>query len=378
MSGHVGDMMGHDGVPEPGVQPVAEEPIGFALLGAGAGAAAHVEAFRGLAHARLLVVADPDLTRAERLAQGCGGRAVADPEAALEVPGVRAACVVAPNHLHAPLVTLAARRGRAVLLEKPPARDLTEAEALVEICARHGVPLGLVLQNRFAPEARELRQAVRAGALGRLVAATVVVRCCRDEAYFRAGRWRAERDGAGGGALLVQGIHVLDLLDWIAGPVVAATARADTRKHAVEVEDVLSAVLELRGGAAATLLVTTAASPEFPSRLELYGTRGSAVLLEARGTVRLWRSAGGAEDLHALAALDGAMAARLTAPWPAGTASHLHRAVLADFVESLRAGRAPAVDGAAALRLQRLTETIYRAARTGMRIEIGESGGTTG
>jgi predicted dehydrogenase len=344
-------------------------PLGFALLGAGAGAAAHVQAFHGLARARLLVVADPDLARARRLARG-GSRAVADPRAALDVPGVQAACIVAPNHLHAPLAALAARRGRAVLLEKPPARDLAEAEALVETCARHAVPLGLVLQNRFAAEARALREAVRARALGRLVAATVVVRCCRDGAYFRAGRWRARRERAGGGALLVQGIHTLDLLDWIAGPVVAAVGRADTRKHAVGVEDIVSAVLELRGGAAATLLVTTAASPEFPARLELYGTRGTAVLLEARGTVRVWRSDGAAEDLRALAALEADMAGRLTAPWPAGTTSDLHRAVLADFVDSVRRGRPPAVDGAAALRLQRLTETIYRAALTGKRIKV--------
>jgi predicted dehydrogenase len=136
------------------------------------------------------------------------------------------------------------------------------------------------------------------------------------------------------------------------------------------VEDVLSAVLELREGAAATLLVTTAASPEFPSRLELYGTRGSAVVLEARGTVRVWQTTGAAEDLQALAALEAEMAARLTAPWPAGTTADLHRAVLADFVDSVRSGHPPAVDGTAALRLQRLTETIYRAARTGRRVEV--------
>jgi UDP-N-acetyl-2-amino-2-deoxyglucuronate dehydrogenase len=355
----------------------ASDPVGFALLGAGAGAEAHAEALARVPGARLVVVADPELARARRLAERAGCDAVADPEEALGRPDVRAACVVAPNHLHAPLVMAAARHGRAVLLEKPPARDLAEAVALVEACAGR-VPFGLVLQNRFAPEARALREAVRAGELGTPVTASVVVRCWRDDAYFRAGPWRGRRETAGGGALLVQAIHALDLLDWIAGPVVAAAARAGTRKHAVDVEDLLSAVLELASGATATLLATTAATPEFPARVELLGTQGSAVLLEARGAVRLWRGGAGPADLAGLAMLERELADHLAAPWPAGTSPELHRAVLADFVASLAEARRPAVDGEAALRLQGLVEAIYAAARTGQRVEVGTARLATG
>lgn len=341
--------------------------VGFALLGAGAGAEAHAEALAGLPGARLVAVADPDLGRARALAGRWGGVALDAHDAALARPDVEAVCLVVPNHLHAPLALAAAQRGVAVLLEKPLGRDLAEARTIVDACAAHGVPLGLVLQNRFAPEVLALRADLHAGRLGSLVGATVLVRCDRDDRYFAAGPWRGRPETAGGGALLIQGIHMLDLLDWLAGPVAGATASAATRKHAIGVEDVLAATLELSGGAPATLLATTAATPEFPARVEVYGTAGSAVVLEARGVVRVWRGPAG---LGALAALEGETAARLTARWPAGAAVELHRALLADFAASLRARRPPAVDGTAGLRLQALVDAIYAAARAGTRVPV--------
>jgi UDP-N-acetyl-2-amino-2-deoxyglucuronate dehydrogenase len=344
--------------------------VGFALLGAGAGAEAHAAALGGIPGARLVVVADADLERARALTARHGGEPVADAETALAQAGVEAAVVVTPNHLHAELARACARRGIAVLVEKPLGRSLGEAREIVETCATAGTPLGLVLQNRFAPAAVALRDAVRAGELGRLVGAAVLVRCHRTETYFHAGPWRAGLATAGGGALLIQAIHTLDLLDWLVGPVAAATGVAATRAHRVEVEDVLAAALELPDGAPASLLATTAARPEFPARLEIFGTTGSAVLLEARGAISTWRGDGRTRALAELAALEGELAARLQAPWPAGVSVDLHRALLADFAESVRTGRPPAVDGRAALRLQALVEAIYAATRTGGRVPV--------
>jgi predicted dehydrogenase len=338
-------------------------PVGFALLGAGAGAAAHAEALAGLPGARLAAVADPDLARAQALTARYGGVAVAEPEAALARDDVHAACVVAPNDRHGPLARAAARRGKAVLVEKPLAHRLDAAQAIVDDCAAAGVPLGVVLQNRFAPEVAALRAALQGGRLGRLVGGGIAVRCHRTAAYFEAGPWRRRAEAAGGGALIVQGIHMLDLLDWLAGPITPIAGHAATRVHPVGVEDVLAATVALPDGAPATVFCTTAAAPEFPARLELFGTAGSAVVLEARGSVRVWQGDGRAEGLAELAALEGGLAARLAAPWPMGVSVELHRAVLADFAECVRTGRPPAVDGAAGLRLQALVERIYATAR---------------
>jgi predicted dehydrogenase len=274
---------------------------------------------------------------------------------------VHVACLAVPNHLHAPLARAAARCGLAVLVEKPLGRTLAEAREIVDACAAHRVPLGLVLQNRFAPEVATLREDLAAGRLGAMVGATTLVRCDRDAAYFAAGAWRRDRAAAGGGALLIQGIHMLDLLDWLVGPVTVRAAAAATRKHPVGVEDILAATLELPGGAPASLLATTAAHPELPARVELYGVLGSAVVLEARGSVRVWR---GDTGLETLGAIEGNLARRLQAPWPA-TAVDLHRALLDDFAASLRAGRPPAIAAAAALRLQALVDAIYAAAGRG-------------
>jgi len=339
--------------------------IGFALLGAGAGAALHAEALATLPGVRLAVVADPDVARARALAARHGVPALDDPHAALDREDVHAACVVAPNHQHAALAAAAAARGVAVLVEKPLGRDAREARVVVDACAAGGVPLGLVLQNRFAPEAVTLRAVLREGRLGRIVGATLWVRDHRDARYFAAGPWRGTPGTSGGGVLRIQAIHLLDLLDWLLGPLAVVGARLDTRAHAVTVEDVLSATLALGDGAPAALFATTGAPIAFPARLDVLGTDGLAVLWEAAGAVRAWHGPPGPDARAAIAALEAAMAARLGRPWPEGITADLHRALLADFAASLRAGRPPTVDGRAALRIQGLIDAVYLAARAG-------------
>jgi predicted dehydrogenase len=349
----------------------AETTIGFALLGAGAGAEPHAEALASLPGVRLVVVADPEVARAKVLAGRFGGLAVDRAEAALDKDDVQAACIVVPNYLHAPLALAAARRGIPVLVEKPLAASVSEARKIVHAFASRGLCLGLVLQNRFAPATVALREDLRAGRLGHLVSAMILVGAHRTEAYFQAGPWRARMETAGGGALMVQAVHMLDLLDWLAGPVVAATASAATRKHPVEVEDVLCATLELAGGIPATLMATTAATPEFPARLELFGTEGTAVLMEARGTVRIWRGDLRPSALSELVRMQAEMVPLLAEPWPAGTSADLHRKLLADFAESVRTGRPPAVDPVAALHLQEVVDALYTAVHLGQRVPVG-------
>jgi UDP-N-acetyl-2-amino-2-deoxyglucuronate dehydrogenase len=355
-----------------GVRALPAGPIGFALLGAGAGAGAHAEALATLPGARLVAVVDPDLGRARRLALPHGAEAADAPEAALARRDVQAACIVAPNHAHVALAGAAAAHGVAVLVEKPVGRDAGEAEAIVASCDTAGVPIGVVLQSRFAPEAIALRERIQAGGLGRLVGAVALVRDHRDAGYFEAGPWRGRRDRSGGGVLRVQAIHTVDLLEWLLGPVVRVTAATATRRHAVEVEDVVSASLELADGIPAALFATTAAPVESPTRIEIFGTEGWAVLLEARAAVRAWHGPPGPEALRAVAALDAEMAARLDRPWPHGTTPELHRALLAAFVLSLRTGRAPAPGGPAAVRIQRVLDTIYAAAREGARMTVAD------
>jgi predicted dehydrogenase len=125
-------------------------------------------------------------------------------------------------------------------------------------------------------------------------------------------------------------------------------------------------------------MATTAATPEFPARLELFGTEGTAVLMEARGTVRVWRG-----DLHAgtlakLVAMQAEMVPLLAEAWPAGTSAELHRKMLADFAESIRTGRPPAADAVAAIHLQEVVDALYTAVRLGHRVPVGIPRATEG
>ena len=200
--------------------------------------------------------------------------------------------------------------------------------------------MGVVLQNRFAREAIALRDTIRTGGLGRIVGAVILVRDHRDARYFDAGPWRGRRESWAGAPSGSRRSTWSICSSGCSVPVTAVTAAMATRRHAVEVEDVVSASLELADGVPASLFATTAAPLESPTRIEIVGTEGSAVLLEARAAVRVWHGGAGPEAAAAIARLDAEMSARLDQPWPEGMTPDLHRALLAAFVTSLRAGRA--------------------------------------
>ena len=243
---------------------------------------------------------------------------------------------------------------------------MPRATALVQVCEAHGVKLAVMLQHRLREAAVALHTLLAAGELGQIVSASAAVRWWRTQRYYdEPGRGTLARDG--GGVLMTQSIHTLDLLLHLMGPPVRVAGLATTSPvHQFECEDTAAALLHYASGAVAVLQATTAAYPGFAERIELNGTRGSTTLeageLQVHFTDGRQRTVGAR---HAMGAGANPMAFDHAA----------HRAVLQDFIQALQTGRDPAVSGRSALAVQDVIEAIMLSARSGGTVTLQTAAG---
>ncbi|HXM57936.1 MAG TPA: Gfo/Idh/MocA family oxidoreductase [Candidatus Dormibacteraeota bacterium] len=249
---------------------------------AGAGANIFGAHRRGLTAVGAVVVAvqDADLGRARRVGAELDCAVCADVSALLEVPS-DVVVVLAPHPFHAPLAVAALRAGRHVLVEKPIADEVAEADRMVAEARRAGRLLAVAFQQRARPEVVEALRLVRAGFLGELRRASVLATWPRRAAYFRTAPWRGTWRGEGGGILINQGQHDLDLLCLLAGRPSRVVGWARATLHAVETEDTVDALAEWPGGATGSIRISTAEADE-GQRIELTGTAGRLRLLPGR------------------------------------------------------------------------------------------------
>ncbi len=286
----------------------------------------------------------------------------------LDDPSIEAVFILTPPNTHLDLVRRAAAAGKHVLLEKPLEITTERSAAVVAACREAGVTLAVMLQHRFRPAGMKLREILEAGELGRIVAASAGIRLWRPQGYYdEPGRGTLARDG--GGVLLTQGIHTLDLLLSIAGEADEVTSYAATTPvHRMETEDLVCAALRYRSGALGTIEATTAAHPGFPERIEIIGEKGSANIVGTSLDVS-WT--------------DGRTAAISPDATPGGTGADpmafphdYHRDLIADFLDAIDEGREPAVNGEEALKVHRLIDALLQSGAAGrpVRVQGGDLG----
>jgi UDP-N-acetyl-2-amino-2-deoxyglucuronate dehydrogenase len=323
---------------------VGTAELGMAVVGAGVAARYHARAIADAAGARLVAVGRADAARAGETEAAFGVPCETSYESLLRRADVDAVCLCTPSGQHAAEAIAAARAGKHVLVEKPMALTLADADAMIVAAREAGVRLGVTFQRRTEPAYTSLRNALQAGELGRVVLAIVALPYVRTQAYYDDAPWRGTWDQDGGGVLMNQGIHLVDLLVWLLGDVEEVEARVATAAHRIEVEDVVAANMRFASGALGTIAATTCAAPGFPHRVEVYGTRGG-VQVEGDG------SAG------ATAAGAGASAT--------GISATAHARLVADFVAAVREGREPLVSGEEGRRALAVVLAVYESARTG-------------
>lgn len=335
----------------------------IALIGLGMGATPHAQSLIDLAD-RVEVAAaytrSPE--RAVAFARRFKFPIRHDLQAIADDPAIDIALIAAPPSAHLALVELFATRGKHILLEKPLEVSLERSQALVAIAARAGVRLGVVFQHRFRPGATRLGALLAEGVLGRIAAANVYVPWWRPQSYYDVpGRGTLARDG--GGVLITQAIHQLDLFLSFTDPLAEVSAFAATSTlHRMETEDMVAAALRFAGGAIGSLMATTAAYPGFGERMELICEHGTAILADGALEAHL-------HDSRVVQA--GTTGGGGGGADPMAFSNDAHRAVLAEFLEAVESARDPVNSGRAALRVHHLIEALLASARARAPIAVG-------
>jgi len=280
----------------------------------------------------------------------------------IEDRSITAVAVLTPPNTHLEIATELAKADKHILLEKPLDISTARAEQLVAACRDAGVTLGVVLQHRFKPAAERLAAILRAGALGEIVNCSTSIRLWRPQSYYdEPGRGTKARDG--GGVLMTQGIHTLDLMLSLAGPIVEVGGYTRTSPvHRMETEDLVCAAVRFASGAVGVIDATTAAFPGGPERIELIGTLGTASLAGTALTVRFHD--GRSEELAADASPGGTGADPMAFP------HDYHLGVWRDFLDAIEGKRPPRVSGAEALKVHALIDALLAAGAAGRAVDI--------
>jgi UDP-N-acetyl-2-amino-2-deoxyglucuronate dehydrogenase len=341
--------------------------VKFAIVGAGNIGALHALAIQQIPSARLCAVCDTDEARARNLAEEFGARWTTDLEELVSQPDIEVVNVCTPSGLHMDIAIAAAEAGKHVMVEKPIEITLSRADRIIEAARKHRVTLGVFFPSRFTEGVRVAQEAIKVGRLGRLVLCDAYVKWYRTQEYYDRGGWRGTWALDGGGALMNQAIHTIDLLQWLGGPIENVCAHTRTLAHRMETEDTAVAIITYRSGALGVIQATTSAWPGQPSRLEISGDMGTVVLEE--GIITRWKLAdarpGEEEAMLNLERSPGSGASD-----PVGISHPKHQKQIEEFITAVREHRPPLVDGGEGRKAVEIIHAIYRAAETGRVVSL--------
>ena len=335
----------------------------IAIVGLGMVAPAHARSLMDLSDRVEVVHAySPDAIHRDAFAKRFPFPVCNDLGTILEDESVEAVEVLSPASTHRDVALACARAGKHVLVEKPLEITTERAVELVEGCRSAGVKLGVVLQQQFRQPSVRLGDVIASGQLGAIVGCATSIRFWRPQSYYdEPGRGSYARDG--GGVLISQAIHTLDLMLSFAGPVTAVTGFANTTPvHRMETEDMVCAAMRFANGAFGTVEATTAAYPGFPEEIVLTCEKGTAVL---RGNEMLVQFQDGRKE-H----IETDNLASGTGSDPMAFPHDYHRSVIADFVDAIRTDRDPAITGEEALKVHRLIDALIETGRTGALVNV--------
>jgi predicted dehydrogenase len=336
--------------------------ITFGLIGCGRVAPRHAQSMAQLHEVRLAAVADIRVERGQRFADDYHAAAYTNYHDLLSRPDIDAVSICVPSGLHAQVAVDALQAGKHVLVEKPIALSLADADRMIRVAQERGLHLGVVLQNRLNSPMQQVRCAIDEGRLGRLYLGNACVRWYRPQAYYEDD-WHGTK-AMDGGALMNQSIHHIDALQWFMGPVQSVQAYSATLAHRMEAEDVGVAVLRFADGALGTVEGSTLTWPQnLEGSVALFGERGS---VEVGGTalnrITLWKVEGQLEQEAEILTSQ-----RVDPPSVYG---YSHREVLRDFAQAVLEDRPPGTPGEEARKSLELVLAIYQAAQTGREVKL--------
>ncbi len=356
------------------------QPVRTALLGCGKVARIHARAFTTLAQSDFVAVCDPTAEKAEALARQFGVAAYTNLEAMLGEAAPQMISICTPHPSHAEGVVAAAQHGVHALVEKPLAADLRGCDQAIDACHRHGVKLGVVSQRRFYPPVIRLKAAIDAGKIGRPILAVVSLLGWRDQSYYASDWWRGSWESEGGGVLVNQAPHLLDLLLWLIGPIETAFGLWDNFNHPdVPVDDTAVAAIRFKNAALGCLVVSNSQTPGLYGRIQVHGSNGASVGVQtetgssfiagvstetAPPANDLW-TIPGEEHLLPIWQSEDRLAAGAADP-----ISYYHERQIGDFLDAIVDDRDPVVTGQDGRRVVELFTAVYRSQRDGRSVSF--------
>jgi len=345
---------------------MASNKVRFGIVGCGMIAEFHRTGIEKCPQAELYAVCDPIPERADQFAaKHKVPHWFYDVKDMVKLPELDAVCVCTPSGLHAEAVIAAANAGKHALCEKPLDVTLERIDAVLEAVRRNKVKLGAIFQSRVQPDCVRVKKAVEQGLLGRILQADLRTKWYRSQEYYDSGAWRGTFALDGGGCLMNQGIHGIDLYQWLVGPVTSVWGKVATMNHKIEVEDTAYAICELAGGGRGAIIGSTCAYPGFPTRIEIHGEKGSICIEDAK--IVSWDVIGQEkpEDLKI-----GAGAGVGGAGDPKAISSFGHETLVADLARAILEKHEPMIGGAEARRAVAIILSIYQSSREGRPVTI--------
>ena len=333
-------------------------PTHVGLIGGGNISETHARAALANPDVEISAIYGTNMQNVERLAREYGGKAFTDFNAFLAHKPMDLVMIGSPSGLHARQGIDAAHRGLHVLTEKPIDITAARADELIAAAQASNVKLGVMFQDRVKPDIQRLKQLIDSGALGKILFVDAKVKWYRPPDYYGKSKWRGTMKLDGGGALMNQGVHTVDLILWTVGDVSRVQSRLATALHKIESEDTAVAILEFANGALGTIHATTAAFPGYQRRVEITGTEGTVILEHDRIIALDLRNPAPAEQ-----APEAPKDTNPSASSAAVTDIRGHQKILEDFLHAIRTNGKPLCDGTEGRKSVALIEAIYRASR---------------
>ncbi len=339
-----------------------EKKFGYGIIGCGTISKWHAEAAAATGKYDLIAVTDVRKESAERFAEQFHCMAVDSTEELLKRDDIEIISICTPSGFHATDAIKVANAGKHIIIEKPMAITYEQIDDILKACKDHNVKMQVISQMRFKENVLKAKEAIDSGKLGKLVIGDVSMKYFRSQEYYDAGGWRGTWKLDGGGALMNQGIHGIDTLQYLMGPVKSVFAHAKTLARNIEVEDTAVAVVEFANGAIGTITGTTSVYPGIPRKFEINGTKGSITLVE--DTITLWDIEGETEKIK-----EGDQERKLdSASNPTNFGIEGHIMQLDDMAEALIHNRDPKVNQYEGKKPIEIILAIYESEKTGKKV----------
>ncbi|TYP79397.1 putative dehydrogenase [Paenibacillus methanolicus] len=335
--------------------------IHFGIVGAGVISASHAKVISGNPHARLLAVCDVDREKAEKLARAYGAAHIFTELAdmlALEQLDVVIICL--PSGMHEAAAIAAANAGKHILCEKPIDITLEKIDRMLEAADKNNVKLGCVYQRRTMPEAIAARQAIQEGKLGKMVLGDAYLKYYRSPEYYKSAGWRGTWEHDGGGALMNQGVHGIDLIQWMMGDIASVFAHSAALVRDIEVEDTAVVAVKYKSGALGVIQGATSVYPAQDTRFELHGEKGTFIFGD--NGIQLWKTADDSVEIP------GGSEAASPGADPRDISLEGHVVLIDDMIDAVLNDREPMINGAEARKAVAVIIAIYESSRTGKEV----------